>query len=101
MCLTKGPLLIVPWRCTYACSSNCAHCVSAGKTAAPDEVDTKTALKIVDQIHDSAQAILESQAESHYCEKTSLTYSTTPLLKALAQASSPTGACSMRTLSSV
>ena len=50
--MTKGPLLIVPWRCTYACSSNCAHCVSAGKTEAPDEVDTKTALKIVDQIRD-------------------------------------------------
>jgi radical SAM protein with 4Fe4S-binding SPASM domain len=45
-------LLIVPWRCTYACGSNCAHCVSAGKTAVPDEVDTKTALRIVDQIRD-------------------------------------------------
>lgn len=50
--MTKGPLLIVPWRCTYACGSNCAHCGSAGKTAVQDEVDTKTALKIVDQIRD-------------------------------------------------
>lgn len=50
--MPKGPLLIVPWRCTFACDSNCAHCVSATKAAFPDEVDTKTALKMVDQIRD-------------------------------------------------
>ncbi len=48
----KGPLFIVPWRCTFACESNCAHCVSAGKAAFPDELDTKSAMKIVDQVHD-------------------------------------------------
>jgi len=45
-----GPLLIVPWRCTFACNGICAHCVSAGKPAAKDEVDTKTAFHIVDEI---------------------------------------------------
>jgi radical SAM protein with 4Fe4S-binding SPASM domain len=45
-----GPLLIVPWRCTFACNSSCAHCVSAGKPAAKDEVDTKTAFHIVDKV---------------------------------------------------
>ena len=48
----KGPLFIVPWRCTFACDSNCVHCTSAGKTAVPDEVDTATALKLVDQVYD-------------------------------------------------
>jgi MoaA/NifB/PqqE/SkfB family radical SAM enzyme len=48
----KGPLFIVPWRCTFACDSGCAHCVSACKTAFPDEVDTKGAMRIVDQVHD-------------------------------------------------
>jgi AdoMet-dependent heme synthase len=46
----KGPLFIVPWRCTFACESNCAHCVSAQKTAFPDEIDTQTAKQIVDQV---------------------------------------------------
>ena len=46
----KGPLFIVPWRCTFACESNCVHCVSAQKTAFPDEIDTQTAKKIVDQV---------------------------------------------------
>jgi len=48
----KGPLFIVPWRCTFACDSNCVHCTSAGKPAAPNEVDTATALKLVDQVYD-------------------------------------------------
>lgn len=48
----KGPLLIVPWRCTFACSGQCVHCTSAGKPAASDEMDTAAALKLVDQIHD-------------------------------------------------
>ncbi len=46
----KGPLFIVPWRCTFACSSGCVHCTSAGKPAVPDEMDTATALKLVDQV---------------------------------------------------
>jgi radical SAM protein with 4Fe4S-binding SPASM domain len=48
----KGPLFIVPWRCTFACDSSCAHCVSAGKKAFTDELDTITAKKIVDQVHE-------------------------------------------------
>ncbi|MGA2682704.1 MAG: radical SAM protein [Candidatus Bathyarchaeia archaeon] len=48
----KGPLLIVPWRCTFACDSNCVHCTSSGKPAVPNELDTKDALKMVDQIAD-------------------------------------------------
>jgi radical SAM protein with 4Fe4S-binding SPASM domain len=48
----KGPLFIVPWRCTFACDSNCVHCTSAGKTAFPDEVDTAGAKRIVDQVND-------------------------------------------------
>jgi radical SAM protein with 4Fe4S-binding SPASM domain len=50
--LTKknGPLLIVPWRCTFACDSNCVHCTSAGKTALPDEVNTENAKHIVDEV---------------------------------------------------
>ena len=46
----KGPLLIVPWRCTFACDSNCAHCISANKAPFPDEVNTKSAKQIVDQV---------------------------------------------------
>ncbi len=46
----KGPLFIVPWRCTFACDSNCAHCVSANKPAFPDELTNKGAMQIVDQV---------------------------------------------------
>jgi len=48
----KGPLFIVPWRCTFACDSNCVHCASAQKSAAPDEMSTEEAKKIVDRIAD-------------------------------------------------
>jgi radical SAM protein with 4Fe4S-binding SPASM domain len=48
----KGPLFIVPWRCTFACDSNCVHCTSAGKNAVPDEVDTAGAKHIVDEAAD-------------------------------------------------
>jgi radical SAM protein with 4Fe4S-binding SPASM domain len=48
----KGPVLIVPWRCTFECDSNCLHCASAGKKAALDEVNTENAKKIVDQVVD-------------------------------------------------
>ena len=48
----KGPLYIVPWRCTFACDSHCVHCTSAGKPALPDEVDTTGAMRIVDQAYD-------------------------------------------------
>jgi MoaA/NifB/PqqE/SkfB family radical SAM enzyme len=48
----KGPLLIVPWRCTFACDSACVHCTSAQKPAAQDEVSTEDAKKIVDKVAD-------------------------------------------------
>lgn len=48
----KGPLFIVPWRCTYACDSQCVHCLSAGKKAVQDEINTGDAKKIVDQVTD-------------------------------------------------
>ena len=48
----KGPLFIVPWRCTFECDSSCVHCTSAGKPAAKDEVDTADAMKIVNEVCD-------------------------------------------------
>ena len=48
----KGPVFIVPWRCTYACDSQCVHCISAGKKAVPNEIGTEDAKKIVDQAAD-------------------------------------------------
>jgi radical SAM protein with 4Fe4S-binding SPASM domain len=54
----KGPLFIVPWRCTFACDSNCLHCASAAKPPFPDEVDTASAKRIVDQIYDFGASFL-------------------------------------------
>lgn len=48
----KGPLLIVPWRCTFACDSTCVHCTSACKPIAQGELSTEDAKKIVDQVAD-------------------------------------------------
>lgn len=48
----KGPLYIVPWRCTFACNSICIHCASATKPPAPDEVDIVGGMHVVDQIYD-------------------------------------------------
>jgi radical SAM protein with 4Fe4S-binding SPASM domain len=48
----RGPLYIVPWLCTFACSGNCVHCASAGKAALPDEVNTADAMRIVDQAYE-------------------------------------------------
>ncbi len=48
----KGPVLIIPWRCTYACDSNCVHCLSAGQKAVPDEMSSVDAKKLVDQVSD-------------------------------------------------
>ena len=42
----------MPWRCTFACNYNCVHCTSAGKPAAPDEVSTEEAKRIVDQAYE-------------------------------------------------
>ncbi|MEM2098146.1 MAG: radical SAM protein [Candidatus Bathyarchaeia archaeon] len=54
----KGPLFIVPWRCTFACDNNCVHCASAGKSPFPDEVNTQHALRIVDQVYDFGASFL-------------------------------------------
>jgi AdoMet-dependent heme synthase len=48
----KGPLYIVPWRCTFACDFNCVHCTSAAKPAAPNEISTSEAMKIVDKAYE-------------------------------------------------
>src|SRR5512138_16664 len=48
----KGPLYILPWRCTFGCGFSCAHCTNAGKPAAEDEMDTTTAKKLVDQAYE-------------------------------------------------
>ncbi|MGE5637959.1 MAG: radical SAM protein, partial [Chloroflexota bacterium] len=50
--VSKGPLFIVPWRCTFTCDSNCTHCTSAGKKAFPDEMDTENAKRLVDQVYE-------------------------------------------------
>jgi radical SAM protein with 4Fe4S-binding SPASM domain len=53
-----GPLYIVPWRCTFACDLNCAHCTSAGKPKAAGELITADAKKLVDRIHDFGATFL-------------------------------------------
>jgi AdoMet-dependent heme synthase len=45
----KGPVFIVPWRCTFACDSPCVHCTSSCKPGAKDELGTEDAKRIVDQ----------------------------------------------------
>ncbi len=54
----KGPLYILPWRCTFACDSNCAHCASACKSPVPDELDTASALHLVNQVYDFGASFL-------------------------------------------
>ncbi|MCL2643308.1 MAG: radical SAM protein [Candidatus Bathyarchaeota archaeon] len=46
----SGPLFIVPFRCTFGCDSSCVHCISGGKQAVVDEVDTEGAKRVVDQV---------------------------------------------------
>ena len=48
----KGPLYILPWRCTFAFNYNCVHCTSAGKSTVKNEVSTKDAKLIVDQAYE-------------------------------------------------
>ena len=54
----KGPLYIVPWRCTFACDSTCIHCASAAEPSFPDEVDTEGAKQIIDRIYDFGASFL-------------------------------------------
>ena len=48
----KAPLYILPWRCTFGCEFHCVHCTSAGKPAVQDELDTASALHLVDQAYE-------------------------------------------------
>jgi radical SAM protein with 4Fe4S-binding SPASM domain len=48
----KGPLFILPWRCTPACTSNCLHCGFASTPAASDALGTEETKRIADKIHD-------------------------------------------------
>jgi radical SAM protein with 4Fe4S-binding SPASM domain len=48
----KGPLYILPWRCTFACNFNCVHCTSAAKSPVLDEISTAEAKKLVDQAYE-------------------------------------------------
>jgi len=54
----KGPLYILPWRCTFGCDSSCLHCASADRSPFSDELDTSSALGIVDQIFDFGATFL-------------------------------------------
>ena len=47
----KGPLFILPWRCTPACTSSCLHCGFASNPPAPDALGTEDTKHIVDEIH--------------------------------------------------
>ena len=48
----KGPLYILPWRCTFGCNYNCVHCTSAGKSAIQNEINTAAAKNLVDQAYE-------------------------------------------------
>jgi radical SAM protein with 4Fe4S-binding SPASM domain len=48
----KGPLFILPWRCTQACTSSCIHCGFASNSPTPDALGTKETLRIIDEIYD-------------------------------------------------
>jgi radical SAM protein with 4Fe4S-binding SPASM domain len=48
----KGPLFILPWRCTQACTSSCLHCGFASNPPASDALGTKESMHIVDEIYD-------------------------------------------------
>jgi len=49
---SNGPLFILPWRCTQACTSSCLHCGFASNPPASDALGTKEVMRIVDEIHD-------------------------------------------------
>lgn len=48
----KGPLFILPWRCTQACTSNCLHCGFASNPPASDALGTEETKRIADKIYD-------------------------------------------------
>jgi radical SAM protein with 4Fe4S-binding SPASM domain len=48
----NGPLFILPWRCTQACTSSCLHCGFASNPPASDALGTKETKRIADRIYD-------------------------------------------------
>ncbi|MFX0200132.1 MAG: radical SAM protein, partial [Candidatus Hodarchaeota archaeon] len=52
----RAPMFIMVWRCTSACNLNCLYCSFRGgdlpTLPAPDELDVKGALRVVDEIYD-------------------------------------------------
>ena len=53
-----GPLFILPWRCTQACTSNCLHCGFASTPVASDALGTKETKHIIDEIYDFGATFL-------------------------------------------
>ena len=53
-----GPLFILPWRCTQACTSSCLHCGFASTPVASDALGTKKTKHIIDQIYDFGATFL-------------------------------------------
>jgi radical SAM protein with 4Fe4S-binding SPASM domain len=52
MANSKPPLYMITWRCTRNCVGSCLYCSYTKEYAKDSEVDTKTAKKIVDEMHD-------------------------------------------------
>ena len=52
MASKKAPLYMVTWRCTRRCVGSCLYCSYTPEYAKDVEIDTKTAYKMVDEIHD-------------------------------------------------
>jgi len=48
----KAPLCMVTWRCTRKCVGSCLYCSYTPEYAKEEELDTKTAYKMVDEIYD-------------------------------------------------
>lgn len=48
----KGPLFILPWRCTQACTSSCLHCGFASNPPTSDALGTEESKRIADKIYD-------------------------------------------------
>ena len=51
MAQTRPPLTMVTWRCTRACVGSCVYCSYTKEYAKDSELNTETAKKVVDEIH--------------------------------------------------
>ena len=54
----KGPLFILPWRCTPKCSRSCLHCGFASNPPALDALGTEETKHVVDEIYDFGASYL-------------------------------------------